>query len=391
MSAGHPDKICDIISDALVDECLKKDKNAHCAIEVLVTTNQVVISGEISSKVKYKCKGGKYPYKRNSGRIIPIMLSKDKIEEVVRSTIKEIGYEQKGFHWKEVKIHNFLQAQSIDIVHGVSEGGAGDQGIMVGYATDETYTFMPAAHFYAYEIIKTLERERKNYSSLLLDAKCQVTLEYKDSKPIRIDTVVFSCHHLLSANEKRIRIYLLSLVKKALPRELIDTKTNFYLNPAGNFIIGGPVADTGLTGRKIVVDSYGGYAPHGGGAFSGKDPTKVDRSGAYMARYLAKNVVSAGIARKCLVYLAYGIGKPNPVDFQCDFLGTGIKKEAKVEDFILKSFDLIPCEIINKLKLNQPIYKVTASGGHFGRIQDKGMFTWESEDFAEDLRENFNL
>ena len=363
--AGHPDKVCDILSDTLLDACLRKDKHARCAIEVLVTTNTVVISGEVS----------------------PSLLSKKRVRALVRETLREIGYEQEGFHWETVRIHNFLCSQSEDIATGVRTGGAGDQGMMVGFATDETPSLIPSAHYYAHKILGTLEDYRKTHClSLLVDAKSQVTMEYIGDTPYRIDSVVLSSHHLPMLNEQNVRIHLLEVAKRALGEELCDEKTRFHLNPAGRFIIGGPVADTGLTGRKIMVDTYGSYVPHGGGAFSGKDPSKVDRSGAYMGRYLAKNIVAAGLAKRCLVYLAYAIGKPEPVAFRCDFQGSSEVEEGEVEQYLLKTIDLTPCGILERLDLARPIYKTTASGGHFGRD-----FSWEQEDLVEDLRARFRL
>ena len=372
VSEGHPDKICDIISDNIVDFFLSKDPNARVAAETMVTTDKVIISGEVSS---------------------PNVFKDNLIEDLVRKTIKEIGYEQKGFNWENVKIENNLHQQSEDIALGVDkksekDQGAGDQGIMFGYACQETDELMPAPIYYSHLILRSLAKARHDGKEkmLLPDSKSQVSLKYKDGKPYKTSAIVVSTQHDPSLNQKDIKEIVRPYVINSLPKNWMCDEDNFYVNPTGRFVIGGPVGDCGLTGRKIIVDTYGGAAPHGGGAFSGKDPSKVDRSGAYAARYLAKNIVAAKLANKCTIQLSYAIGVAKPISIYINTHG-----ESKIEGFeisnkISQIMDLSPYGIKEKLDLNKPIYSKTAAYGHFGRKPgNDGSFSWEKTDLVESL------
>ncbi len=381
VSEGHPDKVCDRISDEVVDlfyrEALEQGFDpwaVRVACETLATTNRVVIAGETRG---------------------PASVTPDKIEAVARKAIRDIGYEQSGFHWKTAKIEILLHSQSADIAQGVDSGekkeeGAGDQGIMFGYACDETPELMPAPLYYSHRILKLLADARHSGKEAALgpDSKSQVSVVYKNGKPVAASQIVVSHQHvdesLTSADVlKLVKPY----VKKALPKGWITKDTVWHVNPTGKFFIGGPDGDCGLTGRKIIVDTYGGAAPHGGGAFSGKDPTKVDRSAAYAARYLAKNVVAAGLAKRCTIQLSYAIGVAQPLSVYVDTHGTGKVAEAKIEKALTKVMDLSPRGIRTHLNLNRPIYARTSSYGHFGRAPDKdGGFSWEKTDLVKALK-----
>ncbi len=377
VSEGHPDKVADQISDTILDLYLSKDENARVAVETLVTTNKVVLSGECSSALE---------------------ISKDEIEKAVRDTIKKIGYTQENFHYDKVDIQNYIHKQSRDIAVGVErdgkELGAGDQGIMFGYACDETSTYMPSAIDYSHDILRHLSKKRKRnqIEGLLPDAKAQVTLRYEDSKPVELISVVVSHQHTKDLNLEDVKSIIIPEVKDILPNKLFTENTKFYINPTGIFTIGGPDSDTGLTGRKIIVDTYGGYAPHGGGAFSGKDATKVDRSAAYMARYLAKNIVASGLATQCLIQVSYAIGVAEPLSLYVNFNGTGTVKQSDVEEYIKSNISLTPSAIINKLNLTKTVYKPTATYGHFGRktATDEG-FKWEDLDLVDNIKKYFNI
>lgn len=372
VAEGHPDKVCDQISDAIVDAYIALEPQARCAVETLVTTNRVVIAGEVRAPEIYE----------------------DKIEEIIRNTIKEIGYEQSGFHWKNVQIENLLHEQSADIAQGVDasgskDEGAGDQGLMFGYACNETDVFMPAPLHFSHQILKSLSAARHSGAAKNLgpDAKSQVTLQYKNGKPVKAASVLVSTQHLEGVSQAEIRETVREHVLKVLPKGWMCDEENFLINPTGKFVIGGPDGDSGLTGRKIIVDTYGGAAPHGGGAFSGKDPTKVDRSAAYAARYLAKNVVAAGLAEKCTIQIAYAIGVTDPVSFYVNTAGTGLVDEAQLEKKLRELMSLSPRGIRTHLKLNNPIYKRTAAYGHFGRQPDEtGGFPWEKLDLVDELK-----
>ncbi len=373
VSEGHPDKVCDRISDAVVDAFLAQDPVSRTAVETVATTDYVGLIGEI----------------RSEGN-----LSKAEIEDIVRNAIKKIGYEQEGFNWKTVQIDNRLHAQSADIAVGVDaagdkDEGAGDQGIMFGYACNETPNLMPAPIYYSHAILRDLAEGRHSgaFADLRPDMKSQVTLEYKDGKPVRAKSVVVSTQHAESANQNDIRELVRSRVEKILPEGWMCEDKELYVNPTGRFVIGGPVGDSGLTGRKIIVDTYGGSAPHGGGAFSGKDPTKVDRSAAYAARYIAKNIVAAGYAEKCLIQLSYAIGVSKPISFYVNTQETGSLPEAKIAEAVNQLINLTPRGIREHLQLNKPIYERTAAYGHFGREPDAdGGFSWEKLDLVEPLR-----
>lgn len=373
VSEGHPDKVCDQISDAIIDEYISIQPEARCAVETLVTTNRVVIAGEVRGPD----------------------VSNARIEEIVRDTIKEIGYEQDGFHWANVKIENLLHEQSADIAQGVDasgakDEGAGDQGLMFGYACNETDVFMPAPIHYSHQILKRLAEARHSGSAPNLgpDAKSQVTLHYKNGVPVNAQAVLVSTQHLEGVSQDEIREIVREHVLEVLPNGWMCEEQNFLINPTGKFVIGGPDGDTGLTGRKIIVDTYGGAAPHGGGAFSGKDPTKVDRSAAYAARYLAKNVVAAGLAEKCTIQIAYAIGVTDPVSFYVNTAGTNLVDEEILENRLRELMNLSPRGIRNHLQLNRPIYKRTASYGHFGRTPDTtGGFPWEKLDLVSELKD----
>ena len=373
VSEGHPDKVCDQISDAVLDAVLAIDPMSRVACETFVGRGLVVVGGEITTKA---------------------MLD---IDQIVRQTIKEIGYTRPEYAFDSAScaILNGIGRQSPDISQGVDTGGAGDQGIMFGYACRETEELMPLPIMLAHKLVKKLAEVRKNGTLPYLgpDGKSQVSVEYLDGRPVRVDTVVLSTQHgpeILDKTgnqitEKSRKEIIDTVIRPVLGKRLIDDKTRFLINPTGKFVVGGPASDTGLTGRKIIVDTYGGRAPHGGGAFSGKDPTKVDRSACYMARYIAKNVVAAGLAEECTVQLAYAIGVAEPVGVYFDTHGTGVADEARIETAVRKLFPMTPKGIIDTLKLRRPIYRQTASYGHFGRTE-KG-FTWELTDKADALRE----
>jgi len=381
VSEGHPDKVCDRISDEVVDlfyrEAIEQGMDpwaVRVACETLATTNRVVIAGEYRG---------------------PSSVTHAKIEAAARNAIKSIGYEQSGFHWKTAEIEILLHGQSADIAQGVDAGekkdeGAGDQGIMFGYACDETPELMPAPLYYAHRILKLLADVRHSGKEKALgpDSKSQVTVAYRNGKPVGVTQIVVSHQHVdesLTSGDvlKLVKPY----VKKALPRGWISKDTVWHVNPTGKFFIGGPDGDCGLTGRKIIVDTYGGAAPHGGGAFSGKDPTKVDRSAAYAARYLAKNVVAAGLAKRCTIQLSYAIGVSQPLSIYVDTHGTGKVSEAKLEKALASVMDLSPRGIRTKLNLNRPIYARTSSYGHFGRAPEKdGGFSWEKTDLVKAIK-----
>lgn len=372
VSAGHPDKICDQISDALVDAYLSRDSQARLAIETFATTNRVIIGGEIRAGQE---------------------IAKDEFEKIVRGVVKEIGYEQQGFDWRNFELTNLLHKQSADIAIGVDalgekEEGAGDQGIMFGYACDETEALMPAAIYYAHRVLQNIEKAIKkgDLKDLGPDAKAQITLQYEDGKPVCAKKILVSIQHKEGYTQKQVRDLIYPIVESTLPQGWMCDDADFLVNPTGKFVIGGPDGDAGLTGRKIIVDTYGGAAPHGGGAFSGKDPTKVDRSAAYMARYLAKNIVAAGLATRCTIQISYAIGVSKPLSLYVNNHGTGIESEKLVE-IINEIVDLSPRGIRTYLQLNKPIYQRTASFGHFGRDPQKdGGFSWEKTDLAEKLK-----
>jgi S-adenosylmethionine synthetase len=381
VSEGHPDKVCDRISDEVVDlfyrEALAQGFDpwqVRVACETLATTNRLVIAGETRG---------------------PSSVTPEKIEAVARKAIKDIGYEQAGFHWDTVKIEILLHSQSADIAQGVDAGekkdeGAGDQGIMFGYACDETPELMPAPIYYSHRILSLLAEARHSGKEAALgpDSKSQVTVEYKNGKPVAATQIVVSHQHVdESLTSADVLALVKPYVKKALPKGWIRKDTVWHVNPTGKFYIGGPDGDAGLTGRKIIVDTYGGAAPHGGGAFSGKDPTKVDRSAAYAARYLAKNVVAAGLAKRCTIQLSYAIGVSQPLSIYVDTQGTGKVSEAKLEKALAKVMDLSPRGIRTHLALNRPIYARTSAYGHFGRKPEKdGGFSWEKTDLVKKLK-----
>ncbi len=371
VSEGHPDKVCDRISDMVVDSYLSRDPFSRVACETLTTTNKVVLAGEI--------RGPK--------------IDKEEIIKNVRDCIKDIGYDQEGFSWKTANIETFLHEQSADIALGVdSKGnkdeGAGDQGIMFGYACTETEDLMPAPIHFSHKILRLMAEDRKKgiLKGIEPDSKSQVTMLYQNNKPTKVTSVVISTQHSKDLNQKQVKDLVLPYIKNSIPERYVkdlDSK-EIYINPTGQFIIGGPDGDTGLTGRKIIVDTYGGAAPHGGGAFSGKDPTKVDRSAAYAARYLSKNIVSAGISEKCLIQLAYAIGVSKPLSIFIKLSNGDEDKVSTVKKIIDKNFDLSPRGIREMLKLNNPIYEVTSAYGHFGRKpSNTGEFTWEKTDKSD--------
>ncbi len=372
VSEGHPDKICDRISDAVLDLCLRKDSLARVACETFATTNTVVVGGEVGLRSESDSQS-----------------LASEIKPLVKNVVKEIGYEQDGFHWNNLNVSNFIHQQSSDISQGVDRDGAGDQGIMFGYAVNETEELMPAPIHYSHLILKSLAdaRHRKLATSLGPDSKSQLTVKYDNGNPVSVDSIVLSTQHIdpsLSSQDVKeiVEPYILGVI----PDQWISKDTVWHINPTGKFVIGGPDGDAGLTGRKIIVDTYGGAAPHGGGAFSGKDPTKVDRSAAYIARYLAKNIVASGVAPKCLIQLSYAIGVAEPLSIYVDTYGTGTKYEKKLEEILPKIVDLSPKGIIEKLGLRKPIYEKTASYGHFGRTPEiDGSFSWEKIDLVDDL------
>ena len=373
VSEGHPDKICDRISDSILDLYIDADPEARVAVETLVTTDLVVVSGEVRSLTN---------------------ITKQSIEETIRTAVKEIGYEQDGFHWKTLETKILLHEQSADIAMGVdSDGnakkeGAGDQGIMFGFACNETPEFMPAPILYSHKILKRLADKRHSglIDGILPDSKSQVTLKYEDNKPKHIDSIVVSSQHTEDCSQERIQEIVKDIIQEVVPREWLKDSTSYIVNPTGKFVIGGPVGDTGLTGRKIIVDTYGGSAPHGGGAFSGKDPTKVDRSAAYISRYLAKNVVAAGIADRCTIQLSYAIGMSEPLSVYADLHETGKVSEEVLVKALRGLVDLTPKGIRETLDLNKPIYTQTSSYGHFGReANSSGGFGWEKLDLVDSL------
>jgi S-adenosylmethionine synthetase len=383
VSEGHPDKVADRISDAVLDAFLAADPNSRVACETMVTTNRIIISGEV--------RGPRSLVDKKKG------IKKDKIEAIARRAVRDIGYEQKGFHWKKARVSVYLHGQSADIAQGVDakgnkDEGAGDQGLMFGYACRETDALMPAAIHYSHEILRSLAEARHSgaVTGLGPDAKSQITLLYEKNKPVRATAVVVSTQHGEKLDQDEVREIVRPHVLNVLPDGWMCDEEHFYVNPTGRFVIGGPDGDCGLTGRKIIVDTYGGSSPHGGGAFSGKDPTKVDRSAAYAARYLAKNVVAAGLADRCTIQLAYAIGVAEPLSVYVDTQGTGEVDEAKIGKALRELMSLTPRGIREHLGLNKPIYARTAAYGHFGRQPDPdGGFSWERLDLADELRSRF--
>lgn len=375
VSEGHPDKICDRISDTIVDLYLAKDPVARVACETLTTTNRIILAGEVRSAVE---------------------ITDAEVEEAARAAVRDIGYEQDGFHWKTADFANYLHAQSADIAKGVDEGtgdfqeeGAGDQGIMFGFATDETSAYMPAPLLYSHQILRRMAELRKSGErpEFEPDAKSQVTLKYDNGRPVGVTSVVVSTQHKAGLTSRDVRELVRPVVQEILPEGWFPPEGEFYVNPTGDFVIGGPDGDAGLTGRKIIVDTYGGAAPHGGGAFSGKDPTKVDRSAAYACRYLAKNVVAAGLANRCVIQVSYAIGVAKPLSVYVDTQGTGTVDESRIERALQESMDLSPKGIRTHLGLNKPIYARTAAYGHFGREPDAdGGFSWEKVDLVDRLK-----
>jgi len=369
VSEGHPDKVCDIISDSVLDLYLSKFQESRVACETLVTTNTVVIAGEVRGPE----------------------IKSDEIEKLIRSRVKDIGYEQEGFHWKNLKFTNYLHSQSQDIAAGVDSAGnkdegAGDQGIMFGYACTETKDLMPAPISYSHKVLQLMSEARKSGKEKFLrpDSKSQFSVIYEKGKPKGISSIVVSTQHEESIDQEKVKEIVRPYVLSVIPKGWMCDEKNFYVNPTGRFVIGGPDGDTGLTGRKIIVDTYGGAAPHGGGAFSGKDPTKVDRSAAYVARYLAKNIVAAGVSEKCLIQLSYAIGVSQPLSIYIDLFDGEDNKSKKIEEIISQNFNLSPRGIRELLKLNKPIYQKTAAYGHFGRQpEDNGSFSWEKTDLIK--------
>lgn len=374
VSRGHPDKVCDQISDMILDEFLRHDPKARVAVETFAAPNNLIVGGEISTSHH---------------------ISAEDIEEKIRLKIKEIGYAKDPFHWKNVKITNLIHEQSQEIAAGViggtdKEEGAGDQGMMFGYACSETDALMPAAIHYSHKIIQNVMDFEKNpeLKGLGPDGKTQLTLQYdKNNKPVRATSIVLSVQHPAKLSQKEIRSMVLPVIERTLPKNWMCEPDLVLVNPTGSFIVGGPQADTGLTGRKIIVDTYGGAAPHGGGAFSGKDPSKVDRSAAYAARYLAKNIVAAGLAERCLIQISYAIGVARPLSIYLNTYGTSHAQERKIVHAINKAMDLSPRGIRNHLHLDRPIYEATAAYGHFGReATADGHFSWERLDLVDELR-----
>ncbi|MEH6696145.1 MAG: methionine adenosyltransferase [Hyphomonas sp.] len=381
VAEGHPDKVADQISDAIVDLFLSKDPTSKVAVETLTTTNRVVLAGEVRT---------------NNGAVV----THDEMIQTARDVVKKIGYEQDGFHWEKMDVSCYVHGQSAEIAQGVEEGqglyaeeGAGDQGIMFGYAADETPELMPATLVYSHQILQKMAAlrhsgERPEFEP---DAKSQVTLRYVDEKPVGVNAIVVSTQHKESATLEELRELVRPIVQEVLPEGWFPPEDKFYVNPTGKFVIGGPDGDAGLTGRKIIVDTYGGAAPHGGGAFSGKDPSKVDRSAAYATRYLAKNVVASGLAKRCTIQVSYAIGVSQPLSVYVDTHGTGLADEARIAKLLRELFDLSPKGIRTHLKLNNPIYAGTAAYGHFGREPGaNGTFTWEKTDLVEELKRLIN-
>ncbi|TDJ63708.1 MAG: methionine adenosyltransferase [Proteobacteria bacterium] len=377
VSEGHPDKVCDRISDAIVDEFLRADPMARVAVETLTTTNRIVIAGEVRG---------------------PESVTHERMIEVARAAVKDIGYAQSGFHWQHAQVDCYVHTQSADIAQGVDsagdkDDGAGDQGIMFGYACTETDALMPAPIYYSHRILQDLAAARHGGAQPGLgpDAKSQVTLRYEHGKPVCARSVVVSTQHVEGLSQEDVREIVRPYVVNALPEGWMCDDGEFYVNPTGRFVIGGPDGDAGLTGRKIIVDTYGGAAPHGGGAFSGKDPSKVDRSAAYAARYLAKNVVAAGLSDRCTIQLSYAIGIAKPLSLYVDTHGQGNVDETKLEQVLQQVMRLSPRGIREHLKLNNPIYERTAAYGHFGREPDPdGGFSWEKTDLIDELKAAIN-
>ena len=370
VSEGHPDKVCDIVSDTVLDLYLSEFNESRVACETLTTTNKVVLAGEVRGP----------------------SISSEKIEAAVRNSIKEIGYEQEGFHHANLEFFNYLHEQSSDIAQGVDSSGnekdegAGDQGIMFGYACNETKELMPAPIIYSHKILEKLAEVRKSGKEKGLgpDSKSQISVIYENEKPVGVSSVVISTQHDQKLNQNDVKEIVRPYVKEILPSNWTCPEDQFYVNPTGRFVIGGPDGDAGLTGRKIIVDTYGGAAPHGGGAFSGKDPTKVDRSAAYVSRYIAKNIVASGLTEKCLIQLSYAIGVSQPLSIYVNLYNDDPKLSEKVEGVIRKNIDLSPRGIREILKLNNPIYKKSASYGHFGRIPGQdGSFSWEKTNLVD--------
>jgi len=378
VSEGHPDKVCDRISDAVLDAFISEEPEARVACETFATTNRVVIGGEVGLSDKYILK--EYM---------------NRIDDIARACIKDIGYEQEKFHHETVEVTNLLHEQSAHIAQGVDasenkDEGAGDQGIMFGYATDETDDLMPAPIQYSHAILRRLAEVRKNGTEPTLgpDAKSQLSVKYQNGIPTGVTSIVLSTQHLdEKMTSSDVRLVVEPYIREVLPDSWISNETQWHVNPTGKFVIGGPDGDAGLTGRKIIVDTYGGAAPHGGGAFSGKDPTKVDRSAAYAARYLAKNIVGANLAKKCSIQLSYAIGVAKPLSIYADTFGTGTVSEETIENAIANCMDLTPMGIRTHLGLNKPIYQRTAAYGHFGRKPEKdGGFSWEKLDLVDELK-----
>eukprot|EP00873_Tetraselmis_striata_P032082 jgi/Tetstr1/452346/TSEL_039382.t1 len=373
VSEGHPDKICDQVSDAIVDAFFAEDPYSRVALETLATTNRIVLAGEVRG---------------------PATIDADRMEDIARGVVKRIGYEQEGFNWKTLDVSCHVHEQSAHIAQGVDasgnkDEGAGDQGIMFGFAVNETPELMPAPITYAHKILKNMAAARHSgaISQFGPDAKSQVTLKYENGKPVGVSAVVVSTQHVENVSQQCVRDLVRPFVEDVLPKGWMPPEDEFYVNPTGAFVIGGPDGDAGLTGRKIIVDTYGGAAPHGGGAFSGKDPTKVDRSAAYAARYLAKNVVAAGVAEKCVIQLSYAIGVSKPLSIFVDTYGTGTVDEDRLGVVLQKVMNLSPRGIREHLGLNKPIYERTAAYGHFGREPEAdGGFSWEKTDLADAIR-----
>ncbi|MGE4217998.1 MAG: methionine adenosyltransferase [Alphaproteobacteria bacterium] len=374
VSEGHPDKIADRISDAVVDAYLTADPdNARVAVETLVTTNRTILAGEVRG---------------------PESITPERLEAIARETVKQIGYEQSGFHWRDMEVQIYVHSQSSDIAQGVDalgnkDEGAGDQGLMFGYACSETDVLMPAPIYYSHQILRSLAQARHagEIPGIGPDSKSQLTVLYDNGKPVRCTSVVVSTQHDESLSQDEVRELVRPHVENVLPEGWMCPEDEFYVNPTGRFVIGGPDGDTGVTGRKIIVDTYGGSAPHGGGAFSGKDPTKVDRSAAYGARYVAKNIVAAGFAEKCVIQVAYAIGVSKPLSVYVDTMGTGRVAEDKLVKAVNEVINLSPRGIREHLKLRRPIYARTAAYGHFGRTPDPdGGFSWEKTDLVEPLK-----
>ena len=373
VSEGHPDKLCDRVSDAILDRFILQEETARVACETFATTNRLLVGGEVGIS--------------DPGKLETLMSS---VEDIARACVKDIGYNQEGFHWETLAFENLLHKQSVDIAQGVDRDGAGDQGIMFGYAVNETEQLMPAPLHYSHEILKRLAVVRKSgvESQLGPDSKSQLTLMYVNGKPVSVRSIVLSTQHTepdLSSQD--VRSIVEPYVREILPEKWMTDETEWHINPTGKFVIGGPDGDAGLTGRKIIVDTYGGAAPHGGGAFSGKDPTKVDRSAAYASRYLAKNVVAAGLADRCCIQLSYAIGVDRPLSIFAETYGTGKVSNGAIQKAISESMDLSPKGIIKHLKLRRPIYERTSAYGHFGREPEgDGGFSWERLDLIDEIK-----